>query len=86
MGAVGSICSRFFDKNGNICDPELDKRTVGVSLDAIKNAECVLACIDGRQKARAGYYALKAGWIDVLVTDSLTAERVIDLAKREGVL
>ncbi len=84
--AVGSICSRFFDKNGNICDPELDKRTVGISLDAIKNAECVLACIVGRQKARAVYYALKAGWIDVLVTDSLTAERVIDLAKREGVL
>ena len=46
----------------------------------------MLACIVGRQKARAVYYALKAGWIDVLVTDSLTAERVIDLAKREGVL
>ena len=57
-----------------------------IPLDAIKNAECVLACIVGRQKARAVYYALKAGWIDVLVTDSLTAERVIDLAKREGVL
>ena len=28
--AVGDICSRFIDAQGNICDKELDERTVGI--------------------------------------------------------
>ena len=75
--AAGSICCRFFDQNGNICDEELDNRTVGISLNEIKNAECVLACITGQEKAEAIYYALKADFIDVLVIDSVTAEAIL---------
>ena len=31
--AVGDICSRFIDAQGNICDKELDERTVGIKLE-----------------------------------------------------
>ena len=75
--AVGSICCRFFDKDGNICDEELDNRTIGISIDDIKKADCVMACITGKAKAKAIYYALKAHFIDVLVIDSVAAEAVL---------
>ncbi len=76
---VGSICSRFYDKNGYIVDEDIDSRTIGISLESIKNAECVMACIVGSRKAEAVYYALKAGWIDVLVIDSLMAKRITEM-------
>ena len=37
--AVGDICSRFFDTQGNICDKELDERTVGIKLEELKAKE-----------------------------------------------
>lgn len=77
--AVGSICCRFFDQNGNICDEELDQRTLGISIAEIKKADCVMACITGKAKAKAVYYALNANFIDVLVIDSVTAEAILSI-------
>ena len=34
--AVGDIASRFFDKEGNICDAALDAKTIGIELDELK--------------------------------------------------
>lgn len=82
---AGSICCRFFDQDGNICDEELNERTLGISIDEIKNAECVMACITGREKAEAIYYALKANFIDVLVIDSVTAEAILAIDQKESV-
>lgn len=77
--AVGSICCRFFDKEGNVCDEELNQRTLGISIEEIKKADCVMACITGKVKAEAVYYALKANLINVLVIDSITAQAILDL-------
>jgi len=77
--AVGIICSRFYNENGEICDKELDNRTIGIPLEDIRNAECVFACISGASKYQALYAALKAGWIDVLVLDSILAEKLVSL-------
>ena len=81
--AVGSICCRFFDERGEVCDQELDGRTVGIHIDEIRKAECVMACISGYKKARAVYCALRANLLDVLVIDSLTAARVLELVEAE---
>ena len=80
--AVGSICCRFFNQNGDICDEELNNRTLGISIDEIKKSECVMACITGRDKAEAVYYALKANFIDVLVIDSVTAEAILAIDEK----
>ena len=82
--AVGSICCRFFDRDGNVCDEDLDQRTLGISIEEIKNAECVMACITGKAKAKAVYYALKANMIDVLVIDSVTAEAILAIEEDEN--
>ena len=78
--AVGSICCHYFDDAGNICDEQLDKRTVSVGFETIKKADLVLSCICGSYKSQALYSALRAGLIDVLVTDSVTASTVLQTA------
>lgn len=78
-GAVGMMCCRYFDKNGDICYPELDRRTIGVSWEQLKNAKQVMACVTGKGKALALYTMLKAGMIDVLAVDSVLASIVLDL-------
>lgn len=35
-GAVGDICTHVINANGQICDPELDARTMAVPLDIIR--------------------------------------------------
>jgi deoxyribonucleoside regulator len=63
-GAVGSICCRFFDGNGNTCDPEIDARTLGIGLEDIKKAECVMGCIVGANKpARSAARQKRAYWM-----------------------
>lgn len=42
-----------------------------------------MACITGRQKARAIYSALRNELIDILVIDSLTAEEIMRIAEAE---
>ena len=78
--AVGSICCRFYDDKGNICDEQLDNRTMGVSLEAMKKAEYVISCIVGKHKAEALLGALRAGFLNVLIVDSVTATHVLELA------
>lgn len=75
--AVGIMCNRFYNSKGEVCDFDLDRRTLGIRLEDIKKAECVIACIAGIGKAKALQCALKAGYIDYLVVDSITAKTLL---------
>lgn len=77
--SVGSIGCRFIDASGEMCHPSLDARTVGVSLEDIRQAECVLACVADSRKAAVLHAALIGGYIDVLMVDSITAKLVMDI-------
>ncbi len=77
--SVGSFGCRFIDENGAICQPKLDARTIGVNLEDIRQAECVLACVANSKKAAVLHAALVGGYIDVLMVDSITAKLVLDI-------
>lgn len=81
--AVGAICCHYFNEEGEICYDQLDSRTVSIGFENIKNAPLVLSCICGSHKAKALRAALRAGLIDVLVVDSLTAAAVLELDQDE---
>ena len=83
QNAAGCLGCRFYDDNGDICDELLNNRTIGVSLDDIKNAESVIACAVGIHKSRALLAALKAEFLDVIIVDSNTAAQVIEMAENE---
>nr|WP_207771206.1 sugar-binding transcriptional regulator [Priestia megaterium] len=76
--AVGDICSRFFDKDGQICNESLDERTLGLDLDELKKKEYAILVAGGDQKIDSIYGALQGKFANVLVTDQFTARFLLD--------
>lgn len=80
-GAVGDINLRYFDKSGKAVLSSLDERVVGLSIDEIRSIHQVVGIAGGPEKVEAIHGALAGKLVDVLVTDHLTAERILDGGK-----
>jgi deoxyribonucleoside regulator len=78
--AVGDVCSRFFDKNGKVCDEIINSRTVGIELEELKKKKQSILVAGGERKIEALHVALSSKIANTLVTDQFTAE--ILLAKK----
>jgi deoxyribonucleoside regulator len=72
-GAVGDILSRYIDAEGNIVDPELDARTIGINLDSCRTRTLSIGVAAGLAKREAILSCLRARYINVLITDETTA-------------
>lgn len=75
-GIVGDVCSRFFDGDGRFYDWEINDRLIAITPEQLHRCPLVVAIAGGGGKLRAIQAALKGGYIDILVTDYLTAERL----------
>ena len=75
--SVGDICSRFFNKDGEICNEEINNRTIGISIDALKRKEKSILVAGGKLKLEAIHGALKAKSANILITDQYTAKRLL---------
>jgi DNA-binding transcriptional regulator LsrR (DeoR family) len=76
-GAVGDICLRFFDAAGRRVTSEVDERVIGVTLEQLARTDRSVGVAGGERKYAAIRASLLGGWINVLVTDHQTAERLI---------
>jgi DNA-binding transcriptional regulator LsrR (DeoR family) len=79
-GAVGDICFQFIDKRGRLVESPLMKRVIGIDLATLKSAPRVVGIAGGESKVPAILASLKGKWINVLITDRRTAERLISTA------
>ena len=77
--AVGDINSYFYDINGKECSTKLDSRTIGINLLQLKQIRYVMGVAGGLNKAEAIYGALKGGIVNIIVTDSETAEKILNM-------
>ena len=77
-GAVGDVLGRFIDADGEIVDPELDARTVGLTPAACRDKAVSIAVSAGRPKHAAVLAALRAKFTNVIVTDEDTASFLLD--------
>ena len=75
-GAVGEISFRFYDREGRQVITPLDDRVIGITLQALRKADRVMALAGGASKTEAIAGALQLGVIDILVTDRFTAARL----------
>jgi len=80
VGAVGEICTRFFDVEGQPCVTSLDRRMVALDLDQLRSVPLVIGVARGIQKTAAILGAIRGGYIKSLVTDDITAAEVLALA------
>lgn len=76
-GAVGDICGRIFDVDGQPCRASVMDRIIGLDLDTIRRLPLVIGIATGRQKHRAIRAALRGGLVRALVTDSDVALEVL---------
>lgn len=76
-GAVGDMNLRFFDKDGRIVQSKFDQRVIGLTLDEIQKIERVVGVAGGAAKVSAVRGALAGHLVDVLVTDQITAQKVL---------
>ena len=79
-GAVGDICLRFYDANGQEVQDPAGNRVIGIDLDTFAHLPRAVAIAGGHRKYAAILGALRGKRINILITDQFTARR---LAKSE---
>ncbi|MEZ4658955.1 MAG: sugar-binding transcriptional regulator [Caldilineaceae bacterium] len=77
VGAVGDLCLRFFDEDGKPVITSLNDRVIGISLAQLRKAPRAVGIAGGSDKVAAIRGALRGGWINVLITDRFTAEKLL---------
>jgi len=75
--AIGDICSRIIDVNGEICSSSLNARTIGIELTNLAKKKHAIAVAGGREKLPAVRAALRGKWLNSLITDEWIAEELI---------
>ena len=78
VGAVGDVCLRFFDADGNLVDTELNDRVVGISSDDLRAVQRTVGIAGGERKFEAIRAAARGNWVDVLITDLATARKLVE--------
>ena len=75
--AVGDICFRFFDIDGNKCKLSFDERLIGIDLDDFKKIGLRIGVAGGENKVESIRGAISNLIINVLVTDRFTANELL---------
>lgn len=78
IGGVGDLNLRYIDYEGKPVISALNDRVIGLGLEDMKTIGTVIGVAGGRVKLRAVRGALYGGYLDVLITDHLTAEKIME--------
>nr|WP_263315037.1 sugar-binding transcriptional regulator [Mammaliicoccus sp. Marseille-Q6498] len=76
--AVGDICSRFYNRNGEVANEAINNRTIGIELESLKEIENTILVAGGAHKIEAIKGALKGDLSNILITDQYTAQALLD--------
>lgn len=77
-GAIGDVCSRFFDLGGVACDLSINDKLVGITLEQLKRTPMVIGVTEGPSRADTIAAAIKGGIVKALITDEKTAQTVLE--------
>jgi DNA-binding transcriptional regulator LsrR (DeoR family) len=72
-GMVGDVCGRHFDIHGNSSNLDFDRRLVTIDREDLQHIPLRIGIAGGQGKAQAVVGALRAGFINILVTDDTLA-------------
>jgi DNA-binding transcriptional regulator LsrR (DeoR family) len=76
--AVGDVCLRFFDQDGDSVDFPGSERLIATPFDVLRRIPVTIALAIGSEKVTAIVAAARAGYVNALVTDVATASAVVD--------
>ena len=75
--AVGDVCAIYYEIDGSVAKVDFNTRRIGTSYKDLLNIETRLAIAGNPDKAEAVLGAIRGGFINALVTDKATAEKVL---------
>lgn len=84
QGAVGHLCGQHFDAHGRQIVSELRDRVIAVPLDRLQGVKTVIGVAVGAEKVAAIRGAVLGRYLDVLVTDTATAQAVLRVDVQSG--
>jgi DNA-binding transcriptional regulator LsrR (DeoR family) len=79
-GAVGDIALRYYDNSGECIESDINDRIIGMTLAQLKQVPRIVGVSGGPQKVAAIAAALRGKLVNVLVTDSVTAQKLLEEA------
>jgi len=79
QGVVGDLCGHMFDVDGRFVEHEVSRRTLAIPIEDLRRVKRVVAVAGGASKAPSLLGAVRTGVPSVLVTDQVTAERLLRL-------
>jgi DNA-binding transcriptional regulator LsrR (DeoR family) len=82
-GAVGDICLCFYDAAGRQVRGALDGRVIGIDLESLRRVQRSVALCGGKKKFPAILGALRGQWVNTLITDQYTAQRLVNAQPSE---
>jgi DNA-binding transcriptional regulator LsrR (DeoR family) len=82
-GAVGDVCGLFFDINGRAMNSALQERVIGIAVVGLKKIPLRVGIAGGTEKVRPIIGALRGNYVNTLITDSVTAQIVLDFESKE---
>jgi deoxyribonucleoside regulator len=85
LGVIGDVNYIFVDKNGNFVPNEISDRTTTIfPISLMKTVNNVIGIAVSAKKAIILYAVLKAGLINILITDSEAANEIMELENIEN--
>jgi DNA-binding transcriptional regulator LsrR (DeoR family) len=78
VGAVGDVCLHFFDADGAPVDSSFDERVVGIPADVLRAVPRRIGIAGGMRKFEAIRASLRGRWVNILVTDSVVAQALLN--------
>ncbi|WP_102109944.1 sugar-binding transcriptional regulator [Oceaniglobus roseus] len=79
-GGVGDIIGHVLNAEGELIDHEVNRRVIGISLDDLARIDNVILAAGGLHKVPVILAALRRGFVDTLVTDENTAQKLLETA------
>lgn len=76
-GAVGDVLGRYITSEGKIADEELDRRTLGLGLEHLRQAQRSIAVLSGVEKHPVALAIATHGLATVMITDEDTAAYLV---------
>ena len=82
-GAVGDVIGRYYDEYGRRVVTDLDERVISIDWDDILHIPHVVAVASGAHKVKPILGALRGGLCHCLITDTKTAQQVLESEHEE---
>ena len=77
-GAVGILCGRYISQKGEQIDANLNKRLIGIELEALRQARTRMFVANGTRKLAAALAVLRGGYATHLVIDEASGRQLLD--------